>query len=124
MSRLGCLIPGLLLVLAACGDGTSTEPVVETMTGVWVGSAGIAGITVQLTEVNGVVSGAGTFTHGTDAYPVQVSGTHTYPSVDLRVLVEGQQEMQFTGAFQGADAVAGTLQVPGIGPVPLTIRRQ
>jgi hypothetical protein len=125
MPQLRRLIPLIILALTACGESATAPPAAETMTGIWVGTtAGIVSVRADLVEIGGAVTGSGTFTHGTDEYPMLVSGTHSFPDVNLRVTIEGQSEMDFVGTFQGSDTVVGTLAVPGFGPIALTIRRE
>jgi hypothetical protein len=124
MSQLRRLLPLVILALAACGESATAPPAAETMTGTWVGTTGIVSVRADLVEAGGAVTGSGTFTHGSDEYPILVSGTHSFPDVNLRVTIEGQAEMDFAGTFQGSDTVAGTLAVPGFGPIALTIRRE
>jgi predicted ester cyclase len=92
-----------------------------TMNGTWVGSSGSTSVTLTLTQNGTAVSGTAKVSGLPDTFPL--NGTNNFPNVSLSGSVFGLQ-VTFNGAFNGPNAVAGTLTVQGFPPQLVTITRQ
>ena len=119
----------MLVPLFACGDG-GTEPEPDpVVTGTWQGNVQLGGppVTMRMTLVegeSGAVTGNGTLNAGTQQLPLTVeSGTHQPPGVTLNLGATGFESMEFTGEFDGEDAIAGTLRGSGFSGETLNLFR-
>lgn len=92
-----------------------------TMTGTWTGSSGTTTVTLVLTQAGTSVSGTATMSGVSTKF--NVAGTNNFPSVNLQGTAYGLQ-VTFTGAFNGANSVPGTLTVQGFPAQAITITRQ
>lgn len=124
-------VVSLLIALAAAGCEDSSGPATPSLTGRFVGATTGVQADLNLTETGGNVTGNGTIVAPNPAnvlqsltIPVTVTGTHAHPNVTLTARATGQPDATFTGAFQDANTVTGSLSLPGFPTVSLTLTRQ
>ncbi len=121
------LVVGLALLIAACGDGGSTEPDVPDVQGQWNGSfntnVGSGTLALTLNEANGNVTGTGTLGTAGDALALTVTGNYAPPNVSLQMTSPGFEPMNLSGTVS-EDEIDGTLNGSGFVNIAVTLARQ
>ncbi len=112
-------------------SGSVPVTVIPTMSGSWSGFVSITGgvVTLSMTVIesaSGSVTGTGSFVVSGLGLPINVTGTHSHPNVNLTLADPGGQfeTARLTGQFTGDDAITSQLFDSGFTGEPVTLLRQ
>lgn len=120
------------IALSAEGvSGSVPVTVIPTMSGSWSGTFSIPGgvVTLSMTVIEGTsgsVTGTGSFSAGGVGLPINITGTHSHPNINLTLASPDPniEPARLTGQFTGDTAIACQLFDSGFTGEPVTLLRQ
>ncbi len=108
-------------------SGSVPVTVIPTMSGSWSGSISGGTGTLSMTVIesaSGSVTGTGSFIVGGVGIPLNVTGTHSHPSVNLTLASPDFEPARLSGQFTGDNVIAGQLFDSGFTGESVTLLRQ
>ncbi|HEU0013184.1 MAG TPA: hypothetical protein VFQ45_05845 [Longimicrobium sp.] len=118
----------LLPLLTACGGDDIIPPGDYTLEGRWAGTAGdddeYAFTFVLDQDARNNVAGTATVVTEASTLELDVSGDWDYPNFELVLSTGGYQDVVYSGSFEAADSIDGTLAGSGFENEALTIERE
>lgn len=107
--------PKLALCLAALlfwGCEDTEAPVFPTITGSWAGTTDDVTLSMAVFEDEaGNVDGSGTLSSPSVSFPLQITGGHVFPTVQLQMALTTEPDVLALEGFVAFDSVGGLLEL-------------
>lgn len=113
----------VVLLLAACGDGSGPSDNSPTLAGTWVGTLGPGTISATMTDKKGTVAGSAAIDVGTLLCAPSIAGTRTATNFTITFTCSGFVPFTYTGTVS-ATTLSGALQGSGFTGETLTLTKQ
>ena len=128
MNYLRAFVIGSILLVSGCAkdDPVSVPPIPlpPSIEGYWSGGSGTyLGLSFSLNQDRSQVLGSSSIRHLPNGTPTagSISGTCTYPNIQLKMSMAGYFPIAITGTFTSPTTIVGELNDSGLSHVPFTI---